>query len=231
MGHAPGGGELEGQQGQQVAGGGDRLAPGVAGRGGQGGHVQGDQVRDGQQQPGHGGVDPCGQGGEVGDGGGRQPGIAAGGGRAGAGLGRGTAQQQAESFLAQDVADDGAAQRCPFRGEPGADLVDRQAVAAQFDDPGAGGVLFRGALAAGDAGRGEHGELACPQVAYQRRQRGAGVAGPAGGLGQRGALIQVGAQRLVPALVHLPGQQLPARPWGRYSGHAADLSQANDGGR
>ena len=231
VGHAPGGGELEGQQGQQVAGGGDRLAPGVAGRGGQRGQVEGDQVRDGQQQPGHGGVDACGQRGEVGDGGGRQPGVAAGGGRAGAGLGRGAAQQPPEAFLAQDVADGGAAQRGAFAGEPGADLVDRQALAAQLDDPGAGGVLFRGALAAGDAGRGEHGELACPQVADQRRQRGAGVAGAVGGLLQRGALVQVGAQRLVTALVHLPGQQLPARPWGRYRGHGADLSQASVGGR
>jgi hypothetical protein len=158
-------------------------------------------------------------------------GVAPGGGRAGTGLGRGAAQQPAEAFLAQDVADGGAAQRGPFAGEPGADLVNRQAIAAQLDDPGAGGILARGAFAAGDAGRGEHGELACPQVADQRRQRGAGIAGAAGGLLQRGALIQVGAQRLVTALVHLPGQQLPARPWGRYRGHGADLSRASGGGR
>ena len=74
-----------------------------------------------------------GQGGEVGDGGGRQPGIAAGGGRAGAGLGRGAAQQPPEAFLAQDAADAGAAQRGALPGQPGADLVDRQACAAQFD--------------------------------------------------------------------------------------------------
>ena len=225
VGHAPGGGELEGQQGQQVAGGGDRLAPGVAGRGGQRGQVQGDQVRDGQQQPGHGGGDAGGQGGEVGDGGGRQPGVAVGGGRAGAGLGRGAAQQPAGAFLAQDAADGGAAQRGAFAGEPGADLVDRQALAAQLDDPGAGGIFFRGALAAGRARRGEHGELACPQVTDQGRQRVPGVPGGFGGLGQRGALVQVGAQRLVASLVDLAGQQLPARPWGRYSGHDADLPQ------
>ena len=112
---APGGGELEGQQGQQVAGGGDRLGAGVASRGDQRGQVEGDQVGDGQQQPGHGGVGVCGQGGEVGDGGGRQPGVAAGGGRAGAGLGRGAAQQPGEPFLAQDVADGGAAQRGSLR--------------------------------------------------------------------------------------------------------------------
>ncbi len=40
----------------------------------------------------------------------------------------GAAQQPAESFLAQDVADGGAAQRDSFLGEPGADLVDREAL-------------------------------------------------------------------------------------------------------
>ena len=92
------------------------LGAGVAGRGGQRGQVQGDQVRDGQQQPGHGGGGAGGQGGEVGDGGGRQPGVAAGGGRAGAGLGRGAAQQPPEAFLAQDAADGGAAQRGALTG-------------------------------------------------------------------------------------------------------------------
>jgi hypothetical protein len=231
VGHAPGGGELEGQQGQQVAGGGDRRGAGVAGRGGQGGQVEGDQVRDGQQQPGHGGMGAGGQGREVGDGGGRQPGVAAGGGRAGAGLRRGSAQQPPEAFLAQDVADGGAAQRGSFAGEPGTDLVDRQAVAAQLDGPGAGGVLSRGALAARDAGRREYGEPARPQVAYQGRERVAGIPGGVGGLLQRGTLVQVGAQRLVAPLVHLAGQQLPARPWGRYSGHGADLPQASSGRR
>ena len=71
-----------------------------------------------------------------------------------------------------------------------------------------------GALAAGDAGRREHGEPSCQQVAYQGRERVAGAGGVAGPL-QRGALIQVGAQRLIPLLVRLApaGQQLPARPW------------------
>jgi hypothetical protein len=126
-------------------------------------------------------------------------------------------QQPAESFLAQDVADGGAAQRGSFPGEPGADLVDRQALAAQLDDAAAGGVLLRRAFAPGDARWREQGELACPQVAYQGGQRGAGVAGGVGGLLQRCALIQVGAQRLVAALVHLAGagQQLPPRAWGR----------------
>ena len=205
VGYAPGGGELEGEQGQQVSGGGDRLGAGVAGRGGQGGQVQGDQVRDGQQQPGHGGVGAGGQRGEVDGAGGRQPGVAPGGGRAGAGLGRWAAQQPAEAFLAQDAADGGAAQRSPFPGQPGADLVGRQALAAQLDDPASGGVRLRGALAAGRARRREHGEPARPQVPDQGRQRVPGVPGGVGGLLQGGALEQVGAQRLIPPLVHLPG--------------------------
>ena len=111
--------------------------------------------------------------------------------------------------------------------EPGADLVDRQALAAQLDDAGAGGVLLRRALAPGYARRREHGELACPQVAYQGGQRGAGAAGGGRGLLQRCALIQAGAQRLVAPLVHLAGagEQLPARARGRYGGHVAGLPQ------
>src|SRR5260370_36655528 len=154
VGNAPGGGELEREQGQQPGDGGDDAGAGVAGRGYQGGQVEGDQVGDGQQQPGHGGVGAGGQGGEVGDGRGRQPGVPAGGGRAGAGLGRGAADQPPESFLAQDVADGGAAQRRAFAGEPGADLIDRHARPAQPDDPAAGGVPLRGALAAAHARRG-----------------------------------------------------------------------------
>ena len=219
VGHAPGGGELEGEQGQQPASGGDDAGAGVAGRGGQGGQVQRDQVRDGQQQPGHGGVGTGGQGGEVDDGGGRQPGVAAGGARAGAGLGRRAAQQPGEPLLAQDVADRATAQRGALGAEPGADLVDRQALPAQLDHPAAGGVFPRRALAAGLPRRREHRQPARPKVTDQRRQRIAGVPGGLGGLPQRQALVQVGAQRLVPPLVHLPGQQLPARPWGRYSGH------------
>src|SRR6266702_8459878 len=83
------------------------------------------------------------------------------------------------------------------------------------------------ALAPGNARRREEGELARPQVAYQGGQRGAGIAGGISGLLQRCALIQVGAQRLVTALVHLvrAGEQLPPRAWGRYRGHAVDLPQ------
>jgi hypothetical protein len=140
-------------------------------------------------------------------------------------LGAGAAQQPAESLLAQDVADGGAAQGDLLLAEPRTDLVDRQALAAQLDDAGAGGVLLRGALAPGGARRREHGELARPQVADQGRQRGAGVAGGGGGLLQRCAVVQVGAQRLVAALVHLAGEQLPPGTRGRYRGHAVDLPQ------
>jgi hypothetical protein len=88
-----------------------------------------------------------------------------------------------------------------------------------------GSAVPRGALAARHAGRREHGEPARPQVTDQRGERIAGVPGGISCLPQRQPLIQVGAQRLIPPLVHLPGQQLPARSWGRYGGHAADLSQ------
>jgi hypothetical protein len=202
----------------------ERLLAGYGG-GDDRGHVEGDQVGDGQQQPGHGGVDALGPGGEVDDGGGRQSGVAAGGGRADAGPGLGAAQQPAESFLAQDVADGRAAQGRAFPGEPGADLVDRQALAAQLDDAGTGSVLFWRALAARHARRREQGEPACPQVTHQGGQRGAGIASGLGGLLQRRAPIQVGAQRLITPLVHLAraGEQLPSPARGRYCGHAADL--------
>ena len=219
VGHAPGGGELEREQGQQPGGGRDDPGAGVAGCASQGGQVQGDQVRDREQQPGHGGMGARGNRTEVDDGGGRQPGVAAGGGRAGAGLRRRAADQPAESFVAQDVADRAAAQRGSLPGDPHADLIDRQAFAAQPDDPAAGRVLLRGALAARRSRRREHGHLPGPQIADQGRQRAAGVTGGIGGLLQRQALVQVGAQRLIPPLVHLAGQQLPSRPWGRYSGH------------
>jgi len=55
----------------------------------------------------------------------------------------------AESFLAQDAADGGAAERGAFLAEPGADLVDRQALAAQLDHPAAGAVLAGAVLGPG----------------------------------------------------------------------------------
>jgi len=91
VGDAPGGGQLQRQQGQDPAGGGDRRGAGVAGLGHQGGQVEGDQVGDHQQQPGQAGVGAGGERGEVDD---RRPGqvrVAPGGRRAGAGLGLGAA--------------------------------------------------------------------------------------------------------------------------------------------
>ena len=55
----PGGGELEGQQGQDAAGGRDGCGAGVARRVHQGRQVEGDQVGNGQQQPGEPGVGPA----------------------------------------------------------------------------------------------------------------------------------------------------------------------------
>jgi hypothetical protein len=89
--------------------------------------------------------------------------------------------------------DAGAVQADPFDGEPGADLVHRQALVAQADDPGAGAVFLRGALAAGQARRGEQDQFAGAQVTGQRFQRGGGVAEPGGGLVQGDALVEVGA--------------------------------------
>ena len=97
-----------------------------------------------------------------------QPGVPAGGGRAGAGLGRGAAQQPAEAFLGAGSAPTPVRfSGVPSARQPGADLVDRQALAAQLDDPGAGAVLGRGGLAAGLAGRGEQLQLPGPEVADQ----------------------------------------------------------------
>src|SRR5258706_611044 len=64
---APGGGELEGQQGQQPGDGGDHFRARVSGLAGQGGQVEGDQVGDGQQQPGEPGAGGGGGGGGSGD--------------------------------------------------------------------------------------------------------------------------------------------------------------------
>ena len=164
------------------------LRAGVAGRAGQGGKVQGGQVGDGQQQPGEPGGGRGGEGGEVDDLGAGQVGVPPGSGRADAGLGLGVAQQPPEAFLGQDLPDAGAVQRPALGRQPRADLVDRQALAAQLDDLAAGGVLLRRALAAGPARLREQRELARPEVADQRRQRRRRVPEPGGGLGQRRAL-------------------------------------------
>jgi hypothetical protein len=138
-------------------------------------------------------VHPLGEGAEVEHAGGGQAGVAAGGGRGGAGLVCRVAQQPAKALFAEDLADPGAVQADPLDGEPGADLVHRQALAAQLDHAGSGAVFFRGVLAAGFAWFGEQGKLAGAQVAGQRVQRGGGVAEPGGGLVQGGALVEVGA--------------------------------------
>src|SRR5258706_11591729 len=127
VGDAPGGGELERQQGQQVAGRGDRPGAGVPGALYQAGQVEGDQAGDGQQQPGHSGVGAAGQGVKIDDGGGGQGGGPAGGCRADAGLRLGAAPQPAESFPAQDGADAGAAGGGAPAAQPGADPAGPQA--------------------------------------------------------------------------------------------------------
>ena len=225
VGYPPGGGELEGEQGQQPRCRGDDAGAGVAGLAGQGGQVQGDQLGDGEQQPGEPGAGRAGERGEVDDLGGGKVRGPPGGGWADAGLGLGVAQQPAEALLGQELSDPGAVQRCALCGEPGGDLVDRQAGPAQLDDAAAGGVLPRRALAAGPARLGEQRQLPCPEVADQRRQRRARVPEPGGGLAQRRALEHVGADRLVPPLVHAsrPGECLPALARGWFRCHVAGL--------
>ena len=60
---------------------------------------------------------------------------------------RDVGQQPPEPFLGQDLPDAGAVQRGALGGELGADLVERQALAPQRDDPATGAVGGRGALA------------------------------------------------------------------------------------
>jgi len=234
---APGGGELEGQQGQQPGDGGDHFRARVAGFAGQGGQVEGDQVGDGQQQPGEPGAGGGGEGGEVDDPGGGQVRGPPGRGRADAGLRLGVTQQPAEALLGQDLPDPGAVQRRALGRQPGGDLVDRQALPAQLDNPAAGSVLLRRALAARPPGLGEQRQPPRPPVADQRGQRRRRVAEPGGRLGQRGALVHVGADRLVPPLVHVlrAGEHLPARTRGRFRCHMLllprPLSQIPEPGR
>ncbi len=112
VGDPPGGGELEGEQGQDPADRRDGRGARVAGPGDQRRQVEGDQVGDGQQQPGQAGLGAGGERTEVDDARGGQAGVAAGGGRAGAGLGRGTAQQPAEALLREDLPRGSARRRC-----------------------------------------------------------------------------------------------------------------------
>ena len=91
VGDPAGAGELEREQGQQPAHGGDGGRAGVAGLGHQAGQVEGDQVGHDQQQPGELGVEPVGERGEVDDPGRGQAGVAAGGGGVDAGAWFGSA--------------------------------------------------------------------------------------------------------------------------------------------
>jgi len=223
VGDPPGGGQLERQQGQDPAGGGDGRRAGVAGRADQGRQVEGDQVGDHQQQAGQARLGAGRERGEVDDGRPGQVSVAAGGRRAGAGLGGGAAQQSAEALLGEDLPDAGTVQRGSPGAQPGADLMHRQALAAQFYYPGPGAVLGRGAFGAGPTGRGEHLDPPGAEVAQQAGHARAGVAGPGAGLGDAEPLGEVGAQRLVPALVRLPGRGEVLRAGGRFSCHGQDL--------
>jgi hypothetical protein len=213
VGDAAGGGQFQGQQGQDAADRRDRGGAGVAGGRHQGGQVQGDQVGDDQQQPGEPGVEPFGQGGEVDDGGAGEGRVPAGGGRRGAGLAGGRAVEPAEALLGEDRADAGPVQRDALGRQGGADLVHRLALAAQFDDAGAGGVLPGCVPWAGLAGRDEQVKVAGAEAAVQAGHRPPGVAELLPGLGQGQPVNVVGAQRLIAALAHLlrGGEKLTAR--------------------
>ena len=225
VGDPAGAGQLQREQGQQPRHRRDDRGARIPGRAGQGGQVQGDQVGDGQQQPGQPGLGAGGEGGEVDDRGPGQLGVPAGGGRAGAGLGRGAAQQPAEALLGEDLPDPGAVERGPLGAQPGADLVHRQARPAQLEHPGAGAVLGRGGLGAGPAGRGEQLQLPGAEVAQQAGHAGAGVAGPGAGLLDGQALGEVGAQRLIPPLVRVPGDSEVLRAGGRIRCHVPGLPE------
>ena len=225
VGHPAGAGQLQRQQRQQPRHRRDDGGAGVAGRRDQGGQVQGDQVGQCEQQAGQPGLGAGRDGGEVEDRGPGQPGVPPGGGRAGAGLGRGAAQQPAEPLLGQDLPDPGAVERSALGAQPGADLVHRQARPAQLEHPGAGAVLGRGASGAGLAGRGEQLQPPGAEVAQQAGHAGAGVAGPLAGLGDSQALGEVGAQRLIPALVRVPRRGEVRRAGGRIRCHGPGLPE------
>jgi hypothetical protein len=225
VGDPAGAGQLQREQGQQPRRRRDDRGARIPGLAGQGGQIQGYQVRDGQQQPGQPGLGAGGEGGEVDDRGPGQLGVPAGGRRAGAGLGRGAAQQPAEPLLGEDLPDPGAVERGPFGAQPGTDLVHRQARPAQLERPGAGAVLGRGGLGAGPAGRGEQLQLPGPEVAQQAGHTGAGVADPGAGLGDGQALGEVGAQRLIPPLVRVPGGSEVLRAGGRIRCHVPGLPE------
>jgi hypothetical protein len=116
VGDPAGGGQLERQQRQHPGDGGDDPRVRVARGSDQGRQVQGDQVRDDQQQPGHAGIRPGGPVIEIDHRGPGQGGVAAGRRRRGAGLGLGVAQQAAEAFFGEDLADGRAVERDALGG-------------------------------------------------------------------------------------------------------------------
>src|SRR5439155_1917651 len=128
------------EQRQQVGDRGDVAGAGVSGRVDEAGQVQGEQVRQGEQQPGQPGRVAAGAlAGDVGvvlvlqgPGPGQvfASGPAAGGVRA--------APDPRQPGLDDHFVDPGAVQSDAFAGQYRADLVDRVALRAQLDDPGAG---------------------------------------------------------------------------------------------
>jgi len=198
--------QLEGEQAQQVVGGRDHRGARVAGGGGQGGQVQGDQLGHGQQQPGDRGVGPLGQGGEVEHL--RTPGMIA---ERGAALTLGAEGQPGKPGLGEHLRDAGAVQRGRRAGQCLGDLGGRVPGPAQLDDLLPGGVLGR-CPGRPRTGVEEEPALAGPEVAHRRTQRRRRVPGPRSSVGDRHPLIQVTTQRLVAAMVRTggPGEELPA---------------------
>ncbi len=205
MGDPPGPGELERQQGQQPVHGGDDPGAWVASCADQGGQVQGHQVGDGQQQPCLRGLQPVRPGGQVDDPGRGQAGVPAGGGRGDAGLRIGAAQQPPEPLLGQDLTDRRPVERGALGGQPPGDLIGRQALPAQLDDPAARAVLGgrHAGWRTGLLRRGEQLQRSRPVLTDQVDHRPPGVAEPGAGLLTGQVLGEEGAQRLVPLVVHL----------------------------
>ena len=116
-------------------------------------------------------------------------------------------------MLGDDFGDPGPVQGQVLGCQRGGDLVDGVSKVAQLDDPVAGGVFARGAL--GSWGGGQEELLgAGPEVPDRGVQRRRGVAEPLRDLSGGLPVVQVGPQRLVPALggVGRGREELPSRP-------------------